>query len=94
MISEGSYSNTSAGASALPMKGFAYSDQGQAEWVREHLRFATNNKNMAGFFYFYPEWFGGRSQGDPGILPLDGYGLFNADMTPRPALREFKLPVR
>lgn len=94
MISEGSYSNTSTGTAALPMQGFAYSDQGQANWVREHLRFAINNKNVTGFFYFYPEWFGGRSQGDAGILALDGYGLFNADMTPRPALREFKLPAR
>lgn len=93
MISEASYASSTAGTVAAPMQGFPYTEAGQTGWVREYLRFANNNPNMAGFMYFYPDWYAGRSRNDPGTLVLDSYGLFYPDKTAKPALKAFKLPL-
>lgn len=94
MIVEGSYANSNQGMVAKPMTEFPYTDAGQTAWVREHLRFGNNNPNMLGFMYFYPDWYYGRSRGDPAGLPLESYGLFYPDKTARPALKQFKLLPR
>lgn len=94
MIVEGSYANSNQGIVAKPMTEFAYTDAGQAAWVREQLRYGNNNANMLGFMYFYPDWYYGRGHGDTAGLPLESYGLFYPDKTARPALKQFKLPPR
>lgn len=92
VISEASYPADPAGALAAPMAGFAYTPEGQAAWLREHLRFTHNHPSMDGFFYFYPEWRPGAGHGDPATLALEVAGLFAADGAPRPALSEYLLP--
>ncbi len=62
---------------------------GQAAWVRCQLRFMTSNENVAGFFYFYPDWFPGMSD-DPSTLDLESMGLFASDTEPLPALKVFR----
>jgi arabinogalactan endo-1,4-beta-galactosidase len=94
MIVEGSYANSNQGMVATPMPEFPYSDAGQTAWVREHLRFGNNTPNIQGFMYFYPDWYYGRGHGDPAGAPLESYGLFYADKTARPALKQFKLAPR
>lgn len=91
VFSEASYPADPAGTVARPMDGFPFSAEGQALWLREHLRFANNHPAVDGFFYFYPEWKPGASS-DPGTLTLQTNGLFDADERPRPALAEFALP--
>ena len=64
---------------SAPMPEFPYTPQGQASWLRETLRFAATNPNVAGVNYFYPD-----------ILPVPtGPGLFDVDDTPLPAVAEF-----
>nr|WP_315255702.1 glycosyl hydrolase 53 family protein [uncultured Duganella sp.] len=94
MISEASYAQSSTGNVAAPMRDFPFTDQGQAAWVREYLRFGNNNPNVEGFMYFYPDWYPGRARGDGSTMVLETYGLFNADKSARPALQAFKLPPR
>ena len=86
MIVEANYPRL-PGAYSPAMPDFAYSDAGQASFVREHLRHGNNNPNMAGFLYFYGDYFIGMSPDN-----LDGLqkpGLFMPDRTATPALLEF-----
>jgi arabinogalactan endo-1,4-beta-galactosidase len=94
MVAEAAYPNSERGMVGKPMVEFPYTEAGQAAWVREHLRFANNNPNMAGFLYFYPDWYPGQARGNAESLPLEAYGLFDAGKGARPALRQFKLPPR
>lgn len=94
MISEASYPQSPTGSIAAPMSEFPYTDAGQAAWTREYLRFGNNNPNIVGFMYFYPDWYPGRARGDSATLVLESYGLFNANRSSRPALKEYKLPLR
>ena len=76
-----------AGAFSPPIEEFPYSDDGQAAFVREHLRHGNNNPNMAGFLYFYGDYFVGMTN-----VLLDGLqkpGLFYPDRTATPAMLEF-----
>lgn len=93
MISEASYPNSPRGQKGMPMADFPYSEAGQAAWVREYLRFGNNNPDMAGFMYFYPDWYPGRAD-NPGVVAMESYGFFNADKTARPSLQAFRLPRR
>jgi serralysin len=94
MIAEAAYPHSDVGMVATPMTEFPYTEAGQAAWVRENLRFANNNPNMAGFMYFYPDWIPGQARGDAAALPLEAYGLFDAGKSARPGLKQFKLPPR
>jgi hypothetical protein len=90
MIVEASYPRL-AGAYSAPLADFAYSDAGQAAFVREHLRHGNNNPNMAGFLYFYGDYFLGMTGSGPASI-VDGLekpGLFYPDRTATPALLEF-----
>lgn len=90
MIAEAS-SPRLAGSYSEPLAEFGYSDAGQAAFVREHLRHGNHNPNMAGFLYFYGDYFVGMT-GDSSMDVADGLekpGLFYPDRTATPAMREF-----
>jgi arabinogalactan endo-1,4-beta-galactosidase len=93
MISEASYPNSPRAQNGAPMGEFPFSEAGQGAWVREYLRFGNNNPDMVGFMYFYPDWYPGAAD-KPSVEAMESYGFFNADKSPRPSLREFKLPAR
>jgi hypothetical protein len=88
IFSEGSYANSPEGQVALPMQEFPFTPAGQAAWVREALRFQSNNPNVAGWFYWYPDAYPGLNGGrqPPSIPPL---GLFASETVVQPAMREF-----
>lgn len=92
IISEASYPSDPVDAVAAPMAGFPFTPEGQAAWLREHLRFTHNHPYMEGFYYFYPDWRPGAGRGDPATRSLEAAGLFTAEGTARPALAEFGLP--
>lgn len=94
MISEASYPNAPTGQVAKAMGEFAYSEAGQAAWVREYMRFGHNNPDMTGFMYFYPDWYPGKAGGDAASAPMEPYGFFSQNKSVLPALKEFKLPLR
>ena len=89
LFSEGGYAHATPGVLGTPMEDFPYTPAGQAAWVRRHLRFMTSNEDVAGFFYFYPDWFPGMSN-DPSVLNLESMGLFASDTEPLPALKVFQ----
>ena len=89
IFSEGAYAHATPGIMGKPMKDFPYTPAGQAAWARRQLRFMTSNKDVAGFFYFYPDWFPGLSN-DPSVLDLGSMGLFASDTEALPALKVFQ----
>lgn len=86
MVVEASYPRQ-PGAYSPPIPGFAYTDDGQAAFVREHLRHGNNNPNMAGFLYFYGDYFVGMT--DDLLDGVQKPGLFYPDWTATPAMLEF-----
>jgi hypothetical protein len=91
LIAEASYPRLPGASFSAPMTEFPYSDAGQAGFVREHLRHGNNNPNMAGFLYFYADYFVGMSS-DPSIVESLQYpGLFYPSLSPTPAMLEFGL---
>ena len=89
LFSEGGYPHATPGILGKPMQDFPYTPAGQAAWVRRHLRFMTSNEDVAGFFYFYPDWFPGMSN-DPSVLNLESMGLFASDTELLSALKVFQ----
>ncbi len=89
IFSEGGYAHATPGVLGTPMEDFPYTPAGQAAWVRRYLRFLTSNEAIAGFFYFYPDWFPGMSN-DPSVFNLGSMGLFASDTEPLPALKVFQ----
>jgi arabinogalactan endo-1,4-beta-galactosidase len=73
----------------VPMPDYPLTPSGQAAWVRDQLRYASNHPNVAGFFYFYPDWF--PRAGVPGTEALQTAGLFASDTQVLPALQEFRV---
>jgi hypothetical protein len=72
-----------------PIPDFPYSNDGQRAYVRSQLIWASNNRNIVGWGWFYPEWF-------PGIKPdappnLVAQGLFSDRTTLRPAVAEMNV---
>jgi hypothetical protein len=61
------------------------SDAGQAAYLDNHMRWASNNPNIIGWTWFYPEWYPGIS-GNTDTPALDVSGLFSAPRTMRPAV--------
>jgi arabinogalactan endo-1,4-beta-galactosidase len=85
VFSEASYPSDPATTEAQPMQDWPFSPAGQARWVREYLKFVSNQPNVSGFFYFYPDF-------HPGIDQSLGHsGLFDARDHPMPALGEFRV---
>ena len=89
IFSEAGYAHATPGVFGTPMEDFPYTPAGQAAWARRQLRFLTSNENVAGFFYFYPDWFPGMGN-DPSVLNLESMGLFASDTEPLPALKVFQ----
>ena len=89
IFSEGSYPHATTGVLGTPMEDFPYTPAGQAAWARRLLRFLTSHENVAGFFYFYPDWFPGMGY-DPSPLDLESMGLFASDTEVLPALKVFR----
>jgi arabinogalactan endo-1,4-beta-galactosidase len=91
IIAEASYPRLPGASFSPPMTEFPYSDAGQAGFVREHLRHGNNDPNMAGFLYFYADYFVGMGT-DPSIVESIQYpGLFYPSLSPTPAMLEFGL---
>jgi arabinogalactan endo-1,4-beta-galactosidase len=88
IISEAAYPHSSDGMVASPMPEFPFTNIGQAAWVREQLRFGSNNPSVAGFMYFYPEQYPGVNS-DAATIGLESEGLFDSNEAPLPALSEF-----
>ncbi len=87
IVAEAAYPHNPNGAPAQPMPEFPYSPSGQASWAREHLRFLSNQPNVLGFFWFYPDYHMNLNV-DPG---LKGSSLFQTPTQPMPALAEFRV---
>jgi len=90
IFSEAAYPHSPEGIVGAPMTGLPFTPAGQAEWVRRQLAYANSNPHVAGFFYFYPEWFAGLS-GEAPTRSLESMGLFATEAEGQPALREFGL---
>ena len=89
LISEASYMSFPCSGAGWPMKGYDYSSEGQAKWVRDQLRFLSNQENVIGFFYWAPEWF--IRPDDPESCYAQAYGLFYSDKVIKPAMLEFQV---
>jgi len=90
IICECGYPMAPAEEAARPMPDYPYSPDGQAAWVRDHLRYFSNNRSVKGFFYWYPD--GHRGTKTP--YPAGYIGLFAPDGSPLPALREYEVDLR
>jgi arabinogalactan endo-1,4-beta-galactosidase len=88
IFSEGGYSSFQYQDGILPITDYPFTPQGQAAWVRDQLRFASNHPDVKGFFYFYPDWFPHDGTGQ-----LQSSGLFANDQDPRPGLSEFRVAL-
>jgi len=88
MISEGAYQGSTVNISLNdPMPEFPITRQGQASWINANLRFASNNPNVLGFNYFYPEFYYGVN--GPAPTDLEAFGLFQNATMIQPGLLEF-----
>lgn len=56
-IAEGSFIAGESGNLSPPIEGYPFSEQGQADMMSTMLNFVSNNLNMLGFFYFYPDFY-------------------------------------
>jgi uncharacterized repeat protein (TIGR01451 family) len=89
IIAEGGYPNTTVNISAnAPMPAYPITPQGQAAWIGDALRYASNDPNVIGFNYTFPDAI-------PGVLgpnpPVDIYSLslFASATTVEPGMLEF-----
>lgn len=92
-IAETSYPATTVAGTYPSMPEFPYTEAGQAGYVRSHLRWATNNPNVIGWTWFYPEWFPGINP-PPAPALLEASGLLRDANTVRPAALEFQALAR
>ena len=90
MIVEASYQSSPETLVSNPMPGFPYTPEGQAAWLREQLRFASNHPSVVGWFYFYPEFQGGIADTTDPAYVLQLGSLLAPSLAPRPALAEFR----
>ncbi len=63
MFVEASYQSDPRLVVAQPMPDFPFTPQGQSDWLAAQLGFASRHPALAGWFYFYPEFY-------PGIVPV------------------------
>jgi arabinogalactan endo-1,4-beta-galactosidase len=90
IISEGAYPKDTPGISGGALRDYPYTPAGQAAWLRDVLRFCGSTTNIAGFHYFYPDYFPGMTP--PGnVENLQSSGLFSGDSQPAPALLEYQV---
>jgi arabinogalactan endo-1,4-beta-galactosidase len=87
IFSEASYPSNAQGTVGAPMPEFSYSPQGQAAWTHQYLRFVSNQPNVLGFFWFYPDYHTQQN-----VDPTLRYGgLFNSPTQVQPAMTEFRV---
>jgi arabinogalactan endo-1,4-beta-galactosidase len=75
-----------------PMSDFPYTNAGQAAYVNSQLRWTSNNPNIVGWTWFYPEWFPGINPDAPHTLEVSGF--FSTEKTLRPAAAELNVNNR
>ncbi len=68
----------------LPVEGYPLSDEGQAKWIADLAAVVRHDPNLAGVFYWSPEWY------DGGLW--DAFALFDAHGVARPGVRSFIKP--
>jgi Glycosyl hydrolase family 53 len=83
-IAENDYPSAPVAQTFPPISDFPYSNSGQAAYVSSQLRWASNNPNIIGWTWFYPEWYPGIS-GNSNAPMLDVAGFFSDPQTLRPA---------
>jgi len=71
-----------------PMPDFPYTDAGQASYVHSQLIWASNNRYIIGWTWFYPEWFPGISTN---ATNLQVSGMFSDRTTLRPSAIELNV---
>ncbi len=90
IIAEGAYQNTTVNISAnAPMADFPITPQGQAAWISSVLRFASNNPNVLGFNYTFPEAYPGVPGLDSPPADIVAFSLFQNATTVDPGMLEF-----
>jgi hypothetical protein len=87
IFSEASYPHNPTGTVGPPMPEFPYTPTGQAAWAHEYLRFLSNQPNVLGFFWFYPDYHMGLNV-DPA---LKGASMFQSPTQAMPVLSEFRV---
>ena len=87
IFSEASYPHNPNGTVGPPMPEFPYTPTGQAAWAHEYLRFLSNQPNVLGFFWFYPDYHMGLNV-DPA---LKGASMFQSPTQAMPVLSEFRV---
>jgi arabinogalactan endo-1,4-beta-galactosidase len=66
----------------LPVEGYPLSDNGQAKWIADFVAIVRHDPNLAGVFYWSPEWY------DGGLW--DAFALFDANGVARPGAQSLK----
>jgi arabinogalactan endo-1,4-beta-galactosidase len=90
LIGEFAYPYRATGVPGSPMFGYPFTVEGQAEYIRDTLRFASNHPHVAGTFYWNPNSFPGSHQAETeGQLFHESFGLFSRNGIPNEAMREF-----
>src|ERR1700756_4119470 len=87
-IAENGYPAASLSWFYPPMPDFPYTETGQAAYVHSQLIWASNNRNIIGWTWFYPEWFPGISTG---ATTLQVSGMFSDRTTLRPSAIELSV---
>jgi arabinogalactan endo-1,4-beta-galactosidase len=87
MIVEASYQNDPRGLPSAAMPDFPFSPQGQSDWLAAQLGFASRHQTLAGWFYFYPEFYAAIV---PPYEPLHGGGLMATGTVAQPGLAQFR----
>lgn len=91
IISEGAYQNTTVNISAnAPMADFPLTPQGQAAWTNAIIRFASNNPNVLGFNYTFPEAYPGVPGLNQPPPDVEAFSLFQNATAVQPAMLEFR----
>ncbi len=89
IVAEGAYQNTTVNISAnAPMPDFPVTPQGQAAWIADTLRFASNNPNVIGFNYTFPEALPGVFGPNPPV-DINAYSLFLTETATQPGMSAF-----
>jgi len=83
-IAESSYPASPVAGTYPAIPDFPYTDAGQAVYLDSQMRWASNNPNIIGWAWFYPEWYPGIN-GNDDVPVLQVSGLFSDAQTLRPA---------
>jgi arabinogalactan endo-1,4-beta-galactosidase len=89
IIAEGVYPNTTVNITAnAPMPAYPITPQGQAAWIADMLRYASNDPNVIGFNYTFPDALPGVFGPNPPI-DIESFSLFVSATSVEPGMLEF-----